>query len=51
MEKKYSFINGDERIENLNDAELEDVVMDIVMNNEHSSFQWNKDSTILSAEG
>lgn len=50
-ENKYTFINGDERLENMNDVELADVVMDIVMNNSHCSFQWNKDVTVITAQG
>jgi hypothetical protein len=51
MDKKYTFINGDERRENLNDVELAEVVMDIVMSNLHCSFQWNTDGTVIAAEG
>lgn len=45
--KLYTLKNGDETINNLNDVELADAVMDIVMSNSSSAFEWNGDFTQL----
>jgi hypothetical protein len=51
MEKKFTFVNGDECRENLNDIELAAIITDIVMSNLHCSFQWDQDQTVLVTEG
>lgn len=47
-EKKYTFVNGSERTENLNYMELLAIIEDIVFHNDVSSFFWNNDQTELS---
>lgn len=43
---EFTFINGDERQEKINSAELADIVMDIVTNNKSCSFRWNSDTEL-----
>lgn len=50
MEKKYTFVNGQERTENLNNVELADLIVDVVMSNSAPSFSWNEDMTVLECE-
>jgi len=45
-EKKYTWINGEEREENLNDVELAEIITDVVMHNTNSAFRWNSETEL-----